>query len=216
VDEAPSNRDKLIDAAEALFAEKGYDATTTREIARGAGVPLGLMAYYFGTKSDLYKEVILRRAGEHVGDVLRSLEAARAAAGGRPLSVREMILAYWRPIVDKALRRGPGWRAYVRLLARAAASVAGTDSYVVPFAETYRVLPRALIDGLREAFPEAAEEDVYWAYYFLSSTLIHMLHESGRIDAVSDGLCRSSDLDTIIEKAAVLFEAGVAGMLRGR
>lgn len=60
----------LVEAANAVFAEKGYDAATTREIAERAGVSEGLIHRYFGGKHGLLT-AILRRKGEAMHDVLR-------------------------------------------------------------------------------------------------------------------------------------------------
>jgi AcrR family transcriptional regulator len=215
-DAAPNNRDKLLDAAEQLFASKGFDATTTREIARAAAVPLGLMAYYFGTKSDLYAEVIARRAQQHVEDIGASMREAQELAGERPMTMTEVIKAYWRPILEKVLRSGPGWKAYIQILARAASVAPSTEAYKVPFDKTYHVLPRMMVGKLRNAYPDASEEDVHWAFYFLSSAMIHMLLENGRIDFISDGLCKSADLETIVNKVAIVFDAGFDKFLGGR
>lgn len=212
----PNNRDKLLNAAEQLFATKGYDVTTTREIARAAAVPLGLMAYYFGTKSELYAEVIGRRAGQHVADIEASMREAEAQAGDRPMTVTEQIKAYWKPILEKCLHLGPGWRAYIQILARAASVAPSTEAYKVPFDTTYHVLPRMMVGKLREAYPDASEEDVHWAFYFLSSAMIQMLLENGRIDFISGGLCRSADLERIVNKVAVVFDAGFEKFLGGK
>lgn len=60
----------LVEAANAVFAEKGYDAATTREIAERACVSEGLIHRYFGGKHGLLM-AILRRKGEAMHDVLR-------------------------------------------------------------------------------------------------------------------------------------------------
>jgi AcrR family transcriptional regulator len=53
VNETPDSRARILDAAERLFAERGFDATPTSSIAKVAAVPKGLLFYYFPTKSDL-------------------------------------------------------------------------------------------------------------------------------------------------------------------
>lgn len=54
-------REKLLDAAEKLFAEKGFDAVSVREITKAAGVNLGAINYHFGGKKDLYLSVFRQR-----------------------------------------------------------------------------------------------------------------------------------------------------------
>ena len=69
-----ATRQRLLAAAEALFAEKGYAGTSVREIAARAGCNLSLIHYYFGSKDGLLTEVVRGKAGQ-VGDVLEQVIA---------------------------------------------------------------------------------------------------------------------------------------------
>jgi len=51
-------RARLLDAARRLFAERGFEDVTVREICREAGANLALVNYYFGDKLGLYLEVV--------------------------------------------------------------------------------------------------------------------------------------------------------------
>lgn len=53
-----SNTQKIIEHAEALFAEKGFNGTSTQDIADSAGLPKSNIHYYFNTKQDLYTAVL--------------------------------------------------------------------------------------------------------------------------------------------------------------
>jgi AcrR family transcriptional regulator len=55
------SRTLILDAAERLFAERGFDATPTAAIAEAAGVPKGLLFYYFPSKTDLLRALIRER-----------------------------------------------------------------------------------------------------------------------------------------------------------
>ncbi|MFI9783754.1 TetR/AcrR family transcriptional regulator [Kitasatospora sp. NPDC051984] len=57
---AEASRERILTAATALFAEHGYDGTTTRTIAGAAGLNVATVAYHVGTKADLYREVMRR------------------------------------------------------------------------------------------------------------------------------------------------------------
>ena len=73
----PSNeatRERLLSAAEALFAEKGFDGTSIRELAARAGCNLSLIHYYFGSKEGLLTELVRRKAGQ-VGELLSQVSA---------------------------------------------------------------------------------------------------------------------------------------------
>lgn len=205
----PSARDKILDGAEKLFAEHGFYGATTREIAKQAGVPLGLMAYYFKTKGDLYSEVIMRRSEEHSAAIDASLDAVMERAGDEPVCVRDLVEAWFKPLVERSLRSGPGWKSYIQLLAQAA-NTPRREPYVDSFSQMYTPVMLKFIGLLKGRFPNAKEEDIYWAYYLFTSSIIHILVESEWIDKLSGGTCKTSDLDAVMEKMGPFFEAGIS------
>ncbi len=61
VEVSPDKREAMLDVAEKLFADKGFDGVSTREIAKEANLNIAMIAYYFGSKEELLKEVLERR-----------------------------------------------------------------------------------------------------------------------------------------------------------
>jgi len=61
--EKTDKKESILDAAEKLFSEMGYDGTSTRNISAKAGVNMAMLNYYFGSKDGLYKSVLERRLG---------------------------------------------------------------------------------------------------------------------------------------------------------
>lgn len=209
---AQTTKERIVDAAEMLFAQQGYEGTTTRAIALKADVPLGLMSYYFGTKGDLYSEVVMRRSAEHAADIAASLQAV--AERGKAASIADIVTAFVMPVVRRALDGGPGWAAYVKLLSLAA-NTPGSEPHTKTFAREYAKVVEDFVGMLRKKMPGAAEEDVYWAFYILNSAFIHILVENGSIDRLSGGRCKASDLETVANKLAVMFDAGIARLAKG-
>jgi TetR/AcrR family transcriptional regulator, regulator of cefoperazone and chloramphenicol sensitivity len=68
---ADSTREKLLEAAEQIFAERGFDGATVREICLRAGANIAAVNYHFGDKQNLYTEVLRRFA--HMLDVERAI-----------------------------------------------------------------------------------------------------------------------------------------------
>jgi len=64
--DSAATKESFLDAAEALFAERGFDRTTVRDIAREAGVNQALLFRYFGSKEALFEEVIARGTRERI------------------------------------------------------------------------------------------------------------------------------------------------------
>jgi AcrR family transcriptional regulator len=85
-----TTKDKLMDAAEKLFARRGYDGTSLRDITGEAGVDLALVNYYFGSKKELLAEVLDRRGKVLNQERLRRLGEVRMKAA--PLADRKSVV----------------------------------------------------------------------------------------------------------------------------
>ena len=208
------SREAILDGAETVFSEKGFYGSTTRDIATSSDVHLGLLGYYFPTKLDLYKAVVARRAEEYSSAIRASLQSARGDGDWFDVPVASLVLALFRPIVDFSLNGGPGWKNYIRLLARAA-NTRRTEPYVQTFMDTFNPVSLEFIDILRKRFPNAAEEDIYWSQSFLAGTMNHALIETEAVDRYSNGLCKSSDLETVLSKLGTFFAAGMTSLAVG-
>jgi len=210
---APETKSRILDAAELLFLERGFHGASIRDISREAQVQIALAYYHFGSKEDLFRAVVDRRAGDNAGGMLRALKELKRdpERAGKP---DELFRAFLQPIVDRALRGGDGWHNYIRLLAHVA-NQPQDASYVTPFNENYDSIIKAYIDHLRGIEPTLDDPDVYWAFYFFQAAVSHVLTESGMVDRQSGGLCCSKDLDTIVDKLARVFGAGLAGLAQG-
>jgi len=79
-------REAVLDAAERLFAEKGYDATSLNDVGTAAGVSRGTPGYFFGSKTDLYRAVLERCFGA-VRAAVRSGRERALASGEAPETV---------------------------------------------------------------------------------------------------------------------------------
>lgn len=100
----PSARERILAAAEELFAQFGFDATPTSKIAARAGVPKGLVHYYFQRKPDLLGALVERLPDERVdpahvvvpGDVAASLRRLVAELDSRMRASYLLSHLLWR------------------------------------------------------------------------------------------------------------------------
>ena len=70
------------------------------------------------------------------------------------------------------------------------------------------------IEAIRLALPRATDRDVYWAYHFLSGALTLTFAETGRIDKLSGGACKSSDFASVHERLVPFCRGGISRALR--
>ncbi|HEX5963290.1 MAG TPA: TetR/AcrR family transcriptional regulator [Gemmatimonadales bacterium] len=83
VRDADRSRAAILDAAERLFADKGYDATSLNEVGKVAGVSRATPGYFFGSKSDLY-QAVLDRCFAEVREAVRAGRARALASAQSP------------------------------------------------------------------------------------------------------------------------------------
>ena len=196
--------ERILDAAEDLFSKHGFYGVTMREVAAYANVDTALAPYYFGTKQGLFDAVCMRRA-EIVNAERIAAMNAYADKAGAGMTVEGVIAAFLEPLVDPARHADAGWKNYFALIAQlnntSELGGATMTRYFDP------VVTR-LIDLLQQVMPSARREDLYWSYHMLTGSLTLTLSDTGRLDRLSNGLCRSSDIQSIAPRMIQYCAAG--------
>jgi len=198
-------RDKILDVAEALFAERGFDGVTLRQIAVGAGVDVALASYHFGKKLDLFRAVFERRAPALNDARRQALQQALSAAAPEAASVEAILEAFLRPLELAQETGDAGWASYLSLIA-----YINNSPYWGPrmMSSLFDELVSEFIAALKAALPDAKDEDLYWAYNSLSGALTLTLARTGRIDRLSNGLCESTDFRAAYDHMIPFVAAG--------
>ena len=110
-------RERLLDAAEPLFAEEGFAATSMRKIISRAEVNSAAIHYHFGSKQDLFVAVVARRLRPVTAARLRRLDELEAKAGSRPVAVEAILQALIEPALLTTVESEHG-AIWMKLLAR--------------------------------------------------------------------------------------------------
>src|SRR5918995_3621308 len=90
-------KEKILDAAERLFATHGFAGTSLRAVTKEAGVNLAAVHYHFGTKEDLLRAVLSRIVIPVNRERLKMLEQVEAAAGSDPPSPAGVLQGFIAP-----------------------------------------------------------------------------------------------------------------------
>jgi AcrR family transcriptional regulator len=195
--------EQILDAAEYLFSQRGLDGVTLRDVAERVGIHTTLLHYYFRDKTHLFEEVFARRAPITSGGRMVALEQYEASCGGKP-TVEGALHAFLDTDLDLYYNGGEGWMNYAAFGARASNTVEGAKLMDLHFDPV--VLK--LISILKRALPDYSEEDLFWGYHFVTGALMNTLANTGRIDRLSGGICRSSDFPEIKKRMAKFMAAG--------
>src|SRR6202046_1337604 len=181
-DDGVKARGRLLDAAESLFAERGFYGVTTRQVADPASVDVALIYYHFKSKSSLFDGVFERRARPLVAARRDSLQAYMARGG--PVTVGGARVAQ----IDNTPWGGEIIHRYF-------------DDNV-----------HELIDILQTALPGSPKKELYWAYNFLAGSMMLALSGTERVDRLSEGLCRAKDLEAERMRLLNYWAGGFLGM----
>jgi AcrR family transcriptional regulator len=199
----PGTRGKLLDAAELLFAERGYNGASTREIAAAAKANLGSIPYYFGSKENLLKEVIRRRALPELEDRAIGVRRVLEAAGDGIPDVVAILKADLDPVFH---------RRRENLIYRRLAGRLSTD----PNKEVRRIIDeiynrKALIFdiALRRVCPHLSDEEFYWRFYCLFGAVQYVLADIGKIQTLARRRFNSSDPDIPLKYVVPFLAAGL-------
>ncbi len=205
--DSPSTAEKILDAAEALFADSGYDGVSLRAITKKAGVELALANYHFGPKEALFCAVVERRAAEINRDRMVLLEKRRGSQ-----EVESIIDAFTRPFLERS-QLGGGWKSYARLVAQISNSPRWTT---VVMSTQFDPVAQNFVSCIKEALPNSDEKNIYWGFHFLLGAITLTFAETGRIDRLSKGLCLSTELEEIQAAMVPFFTAGFKRICVGK
>ncbi|MBU1255163.1 MAG: TetR family transcriptional regulator [Alphaproteobacteria bacterium] len=195
--------EQMLDAAEMLFSRRGFHGVALKDVSTEIGVHHTLVNYYFGDKQTLFDEVFARRAIEANRVRMEALEKYDEEAGEN-VTVEGALRAFLDTNLD-LYEGGPGWRHAGTM----AALVASTPEWGAEmFDKWFDPVVLRLTGLLERAMPECDRAEIFWGFHFVSGALMLTLARTGRIDKLSDGLCKSDDFEAIKDRLARFMAAG--------
>jgi AcrR family transcriptional regulator len=196
--------EQILDEAEMLFSRHGLHGVTLKDVAKRVGVHHTLLNYYFEDKKKLFDAVFARRAVVTSTKRMQALDEYDRRAGGKP-TIEGALHAFLDTDLDLYIHGGEGWKNYGAL----GAQVANTPEWGAELMDShFDPVVLRLIDLLKRAMPDCAEEDIFWGYHFVTGALMVTLARTGRIDKLSGGLCKSEDFEAIKARMASFMAAG--------
>jgi len=200
-----STKERILDAAEMLFAQYGFGGTSLRQVTSQADVNIAAVNYHFGSKENLVNEVFRRRMDEMSAQRLDQLKAATAE---RPGDLDAVLAAFVEPPLAMAQDRHGGG-AFIRVIARAYAEK--NDGLRRFLSEQYGHVLREFVRAIAECVPGLSKEALYWRLDFLAGALTYAMADFGMIKrpaGMSESEHRERAARELIRFAAAGFRAG--------
>ncbi len=197
-------RERILDAAERLFGERGFAETSLREITARARVNLAAVHYHFGSKDGLIAEVLRRRLVPINRERLALLEAAEAEGTIRLEAVLEALVAPPLRLLHGAARERT---ALLRLMGRALNEPHPAVQAVL--LEELRPLARRFARALERALPALPAEERFWRMHFCVGAMAHTIGDEFRLRLISEGQCGlDEDVERTIARLVRFLAAG--------
>ncbi|MCL1633594.1 TetR family transcriptional regulator [Luteimonas sp. SX5] len=168
-----NTKDRILGAAESLFAQQGFAGTSLREVTSRADVNIAAVNYHFGSKENLINEVFRRRLDELSERRLSALKDAREQS---PSDLQAVLAAFIEPALALSLDR-QGGSAFVRVLARAYAE---KDERLRQFvSEHYGHVMREFSKAVAACLPDLPRETLAWRLDFVAGALTYAMADFG-------------------------------------
>jgi len=170
-----STKERILSAAEELFARHGFAGASLRAVTATANVNLAAVNYHFGSKENLINEVFRRRLDQLTETRLNALKAAKQ----RPDPTLEGILVAFVEPAFELTRDHQGGAAFMRVLARAYAE---HDQRLRKFlSDNYGHVLKAFAQAIAALMPELDKEALYWRLDFIAGALTYAMSEFGMV-----------------------------------
>jgi AcrR family transcriptional regulator len=206
----PSDRTRtaILDAAERLYADRGFGDVTLRDIVAAAGVNLAAVNYHFGSKDELIAELFVTRSLANNRVRLKELKAAEEAGGGRA-DIGDILRALVGPTLRGCLgperERSTAARFMIRASIESVPPIRRIKNREVDHLRKFAA-------AMRRALPDRSEVELYWGLHFALAMAHHTIRESERLTKLSDGLCDLDDVTAIIERVVAVSVMALTGV----
>jgi AcrR family transcriptional regulator len=169
-----NTKERILHAAEDLFAQHGFAGTSLRQVTSRADVNIAAVNYHFGSKENLVHEVFKHRMDDMSEKRLSALAHVLAKD---PNDLQGILLAFIQPALALTLDRHGA--SFVRVLARAYAEK--NDGLRNFLSENYGQVLREFAKAIAQCLPQLSKEELYWRMDFTAGALTYAMADFGLI-----------------------------------
>lgn len=208
--EVPTSKAKLkiLNAAEKLFAQRGFDAVSVRDITQAAKANVAAVNYHFGSREGMVAIVISRYMTPIQEERLARLDALDKKRGGAPLE--ELLDAFARPVLSAVRKSDLSEKYYCMLVGRIFALL--PDAYPKSVEDDLKVCMQRFAKSLAKALPKVDKEELQMRLHFVAGALIHALAHQETLQRLSDGASGKPTMEAVLTQ---FIRFAVAGLREG-
>lgn len=206
IPESGSKR-KLLDAAELLFAEKGFEAVSVRDITQYAKTNVAAVNYHFGSRDNLLTLVMMRYITPVTEERIVRLDELEKQWGKKAVPLEEVIDALVRPLVGQVKKSELAERLFYKLTGRICAEQgSGLPSQIE---EQFRRTGERFSKAFAKSLPTVPMEELAWRIHFVIGGMIHMLTHQEIFSRVSGGASGAPSMEVTLSRFIDFAAAGL-------
>jgi AcrR family transcriptional regulator len=202
-------RTRILDVAEELFMQHGFEATSMRLLTSTARVNLAAVNYHFGSKDALIEALFQRRLDPMNAERVATLDALEQQAGGQPLAPEQIIRAFIGASLRMIEDAKGGGRNFIRLLGRTYTEPAKQIRALI--GQLYAPAMERFKAAFARALPELPSDELVWRMHFMFGTLSYTLAATDTVQLIAG--CKPEDRYDAQLLEARLVEFLAAGLL---
>jgi AcrR family transcriptional regulator len=200
-------KEQILDTAERLFADRGFDATSLRTITCEADVNLAAVHYHFGSKEALIEAVLARRFAALNRERLERLEACEHEAAPGPPELECVLRAFIEPAFELSRDPDRGGDVFMRLVGHAHSA---PGQYLVRlFKERFADFVARFVGAVGRALPGLPAADLHWHLHFMIGAMAHTMAHRERLRDFSNGILDPTDTAEATERLVAFVAAGM-------
>lgn len=198
---------KLLDAAERLFAEKGFEAVSVRDITQLAKANVAAVNYHFGSRENLLTLVMTRYMTPVNEERIARLETLERKSSGKALALEEIIDALVRPFVGQVRKSELSERLFFKLMGRIFSQQG--DGLPAQIEEQLRNVVQRFTRAFAKALPAVHADDLAWRIHFMAGGMIHLLTHQDILHRLTDGASGAPTMEAIVSRFIRFSAAGL-------
>ncbi|ASG07644.1 TetR family transcriptional regulator [Vibrio anguillarum] len=201
-----STKEKILDVAEGLFAEHGFNDTSLRAITSKAGVNLASVNYHFGDKKTLVRAVLNRYLEAFMPAVQQALQELNSQDEYQMSEVFESLRTPLRALNDV---RPNGTSRFMLLIGRGYTDVQGHLRWFIT--TRYSDVLSLFTQSVMKANPKLTPETLFWRLHFTLGTCVFTMASSQALAEIAESdFGNQVDAKTVVDLLIPYLAAGVA------
>ena len=206
IPESGSKR-KLLETAEQLFADKGFEAVSVRDITQLAKTNVAAVNYHFGSRDSLLGMVMMRYMQPVTEERLARIDTLDRKWAGKVVPLEEIIDAYVRPLITQVRKSELSERLFYKLMGRIFAQ---QGNGLPPQIESQlKQVVERFTRSFAKALPEVPPEDLAWRIHFMAGAMIHLLTHQDILHRISGGTSGAPTMEATLGRFIRFAAAGL-------